>query len=70
VGSLVVSADGTRAYAAGAGNVILGWDLTAAEQVGTWSGHQGNVTGLALSPDGSMLVSASSDSTLLVWKLP
>jgi len=28
------------------------------------------VTALALSPDGSMLVSASLDSTLLVWELP
>ncbi len=70
VQSLVVAADGTRAYAAGSDGVIVGWDLAGGERVGTWSGHRGAVTALALSPDGSMLVSASLDSTLLVWELP
>ncbi len=70
VESLVLSADGTRAYASGSDRAIVAWDLASGERVGTWSGHEGAVTGLALAPDGSLLVSASLDSTLLVWRLP
>ncbi|MBM4086871.1 MAG: hypothetical protein FJ272_18945, partial [Planctomycetes bacterium] len=33
-------------------------------------GHEQTVHGLAVSPDGKRLVSASADTTLLVWPAP
>ena len=46
------------------------WDLATGVQTGSFRGHEGPVLSLALTPDGSRLISASADATLLVWKLP
>ena len=47
-------------------NVVL-WDVRTGSEVLTFSGHAREIQGLAFSPDGKRLVSASSDSTLKVW---
>ena len=33
----------------------------------TWKGHTDTITGMKLSPDGTMLLSNSMDNTLRVW---
>jgi RNA polymerase sigma factor (sigma-70 family) len=43
------------------------WDLTTGRAVHQFAGHQGGTTGVAFSPDGKLLISASADTTLLVW---
>jgi WD40 repeat protein len=40
----------------------------SAERARTLEGHTGSVNACALSPDGSLIVSGSSDSTLKVWE--
>ncbi len=37
--------------------------------IATWSGHTGPVHGLAVSPDGAAVVSASDDTTLRIWRV-
>jgi len=46
------------------------WDLNTGKQVHSFPGHAGPVTGLAFSADGKTLLSASEDSTGLVWRVP
>lgn len=67
--ALAVSAGNGQVYAAGADSVIARWDLADGEPTGQWPGHEASVSSLAVSPDGSRMVSASSDTTLLVWNL-
>ena len=45
------------------------WDLGKNCLRHTFRGHEGNVTDLRFAPDGRTLISASTDSTLLVWDL-
>ncbi len=66
--SLAGSPDGRTLYAADERGDIQAWDVAAAKRVRKLSGHEGVVTDLALSSDGSRLVSASADTTLLVWR--
>ena len=64
---MACSKDGKRIFAAGTNNGITAWDASTGLQVAELAGHQRAVLDLALSPDGSCLVSASEDTTLLVW---
>jgi hypothetical protein len=44
-------------------------DTRTGESVGTLRGHRGAITRIAFSPDGSRLLTASRDTTALVWDL-
>lgn len=57
---------GSAAYIAVGVNVAC-LDLSTGKTVKDLKGHQQTVNGLAMSPDGKWLVSASGDTTLLVW---
>ncbi len=46
---------------------IFVWDVHRGEMLGSFTGHEDAVTGLVFSADGRALVSASADSTMLVW---
>jgi RNA polymerase sigma factor (sigma-70 family) len=65
---LRLSPDG-RWLARAQGHDVRLMDLRTARPVHTFRGHDGDVLGLAFTPDGTALVSASADTTLLVWDL-
>lgn len=44
------------------------WDYPSMHQVGVLLGHDKRVLHTALSPDGTTLISLSSDETLVIWK--
>jgi WD40 repeat protein len=68
IGSLAISPDGSRIAV---GDVFTGvlsvWDLRQGRLLVTLSGHNGGVTSLAWTPDGTRLVSSSTDRTVRVW---
>lgn len=66
--SLAAAPDGKTLYAGDESRNVQVWDTSGGKRLRTLSGHQGVVTDVALSPDGSRLVSASADTTLLVWQ--
>jgi WD40 repeat protein len=43
------------------------WEIASAKEAHQFVGHDGLVKSLAWSPDGTRLVSASDDATLLIW---
>ncbi len=45
------------------------WDGVAGAHLGTLTGHDGEVTSLAFHPDGTTLMSGSSDTTIRWWEL-
>lgn len=69
--SLVFSPDGkTLASGGGGDNTINIWALDNSQSPGkSFNGHSDTVHGLAFSPDGTTLASASSDSTVILWRV-
>ena len=45
------------------------WDTLSPRELVRFRGHQDVVSGLAFSPDGKLLASASRDTTVMVWSL-
>jgi RNA polymerase sigma factor (sigma-70 family) len=66
--ALAFSPDGKRLALGGPWTISV-WDLGTDKAAWEFEGHRGRVTALAFSPDGKRLVSASEDSTALVWDL-
>ncbi len=64
---IALSPDGSI-LAAGARKIHV-WDLKTGKEINQFEGHRAEVTSLAFSPDNKRLVSASKDSTALVWDL-
>jgi len=55
-------------YLASGGDKLRMWSATSGSVVKELAGHKGNILSLAVSSDGRLLVTASSDQTALVWK--
>lgn len=63
------SADGTLVYSGGTSNIISVTDLRTGNELYGLIGHEDTITGLAISPDGSKLLSQSLDNTAIVWDI-
>ncbi len=65
-GNVLASANGDP-NGDGLDHSILLWDVSTGEQLHRLEGHTKAVMAIAFSPDGSRLVSASVDQTLMLW---
>ena len=45
------------------------WDLGTGKAQSTLKGHAGPVRGIAISPNGELIASASTDGTVKLWEL-
>jgi hypothetical protein len=63
-----ISPDGKLLAACGPKGLRL-WDTATGTLQAEFNGHRGVVTSVAFSTDGSMLVSAAHDGTMLVWSV-
>jgi WD40 repeat protein len=61
--------DGRLLVQAGIDRLVHVWDAATGKELKTFKGHVGPLTCLAVAPDGKTAVSASSDTTALVWSL-
>jgi WD40 repeat protein len=64
---LVVSPDGRFIAGCLDREVIALWDVFAGKQIAKFEGHRGEISSLCFSADGRFLVSAASDTTVLIW---
>jgi WD40 repeat protein len=67
--ALAFAPDGTLALA-GKNCIIRLRRTSGGEEVGRFAGHQTRIRALVFTPDGKTLVSASGDSTVLIWDVP
>ena len=58
-----------QVYSAGLDNNITVWDLRKGAESMTLKGHSDSITGLALDPNGTHLLSNAADNSLRVWDL-
>lgn len=56
--------------AATVGNNVLIYEVATGNQLATLSGHSGQATKVAFSPDGLSLVSNGEDNQLILWQVP
>jgi hypothetical protein len=63
---LALSRDG-RLLASADGSAVRLWDVPRGTAICPLAGHQAHVDALTFAPDGKFLVSASADSTALIW---
>lgn len=67
--ALAFGADAARLYSAGYDGVVRIWDLATRRETGRFSGAQGTVWSLDLSPDGRRLAAAGEDQIIRIWPL-
>jgi WD40 repeat protein len=74
-GRLIASSGGGNLYHGnqGPGSIrpgqVIVWDAVTGQNLRVLSGHQHMVPGVAFSPDGTLLASASKDTSLRIWEV-
>jgi len=66
--SVAFTPDGSL-VAIGHGSRVSLWDVAADEIIASLEGHNGYLEDLTISPDGTLLASASSDGSVVVWDI-
>jgi len=66
---MVISPDGSRAYCTASTGCNC-WSLADGQKLAELRGHASGTLGLAVSPDGSLLATGASDTSVLVWEAP
>lgn len=67
--SMTVDATLSRiASGAGDGTIRL-WNVAEGVEIERFTGHEGSVTSVGFSPDGTQLVSSSQDATARIWSI-
>lgn len=64
---VAISPDGSRIVAGARNSLVYIMDLATGNQIATYSGHTGWITGSAFSNDGQMLATTSDDQTIRIW---
>ena len=67
INTIAVSPDG-KFLASGSENILL-WDVKSGKEVRRINGHESVINSLVFSPDGTMLLSCSSDMTIKLWNI-
>ena len=67
--AIAFSPDGKHLATGDTDHKIRLWDVTTAEQLATWQGHQDWIRSVAFSADGRLLASASEDHTVRLWEV-
>ncbi|MFO7945271.1 MAG: WD40 repeat domain-containing protein [Armatimonadota bacterium] len=62
--------DGSVVCSAGTSSRVTCRDAQSLEQIAQYSGHRGNIYDLTVTPDARHIISASDDTTLLMWEMP
>jgi WD40 repeat protein len=70
IGQVVLSPDGTRLASLGEGGVTF-WDLSTRNKINEVpiNGHYSRVYPTAVNPQGTLLVSGSSDASIVIWDI-
>lgn len=63
---VALTADGRKAITGGADHAVIIWDIVSGKKLHTLRGHKDKVNAVAVSPDGTRIVSAG-DYTLRIW---
>jgi WD40 repeat protein len=61
---------GNRIAFGGDGKVVKLWDFSSGKEIASLPGHKEEVSCIAVSPDGRLLASGSTDWTIKLWEIP